>query len=216
MASSTADMSAALGAFLSANAIALSPSAFGAVLAMVEPGDCVHYPGIAHIDHLTGRLYESLPVPPGLNVLVFDCGGEVETLAFDRERARAVYRANADAVCGTLRRLKHGLKAGDPREIGQAATESAALNQKILHKPQFDALCRIAFQNGAFGVNCAHSGSVLGIVHGAGDGRGEMLRDQVASAFGADLTYLGEYAIIDGGCHGGVAQARPRWGTRLP
>ena len=201
MASSTADISAALEAVCRSCDTALCPSGFARLLAAVEPSDCVHVPGIAHVNHLTGEVLDALPAPDGLRVIVADCGGEVSTLGFDRERARGVYRANEDRLAGALALLKRGLHRDNPADVADAATESARLSQSILHKPQFDALLARTREAGALGVNCAHSGTVLGVLYRADPALREDLLAAVAGEFGAGLRVLGDFAVIGGGCH---------------
>ena len=202
MASSTADISAALDAFSRCSGIDLPPATFAAILATVEPSDCVHFEGIAHVNHLTGQLHESLPPPDGLRVVVVDCGGEVDTMAFDRDRARAVYRANRPTILAALNLLKRGLRGNDPLMVAEAATQSAVLSQQILPKPQLDRLLPLVRTVGALGVNCAHSGTVLGVIYRESEALGAALSEAIDKAFGRDLDLIGDFAIVGGGCRG--------------
>ena len=201
MASSTADISAALSAFCLHRGIELDATAFGALIASVEPSDCVHYAGIAEVDHLSGALFALWPVPRCLRVKVFDCGGSVDTVGFDRERARAVYAERRQDVQRFLGRVRCGLMSGDLAAIGAAATESARTSQLILAKPQLEELIALARSLGACGVNCAHSGTVLGVLYPDSPWLDETLAAAVADAFGTDLTLLGDHLIVGGGCH---------------
>ena len=200
MASSSADLSAALQAVCVGCGLDLSPQAFTELLIRIEPSDCVHLPGIAHVNHLSGRLYDSLPTPGDLSVVVVDCGGEIDTLAFDRERARDVYRRHADTVGAMLATLGQGLCRRDEGLIGAAATQSAILSQSILPKPQFEALLRLGLEWGALGVNCAHSGTVLGVLHRTRDGLAPTLIERIDAYFGRTVTVLGNHHIVTGGC----------------
>lgn len=200
MASSTADISAALEAVCRISGVSLSGEEFARIITAVEPSDCVHFPGVAHVNHLTGELHESLPTPDGLRVLVVDCGGEVDTVGFDRERARRVYRKNQPRIAGALELLRRGLRWGNKRAVAEAATASAELSQEILPKPQFGELLGLARDLGALGVNCAHSGTVLGVLHDLGAGLGGVLARRVQERFGADLAVLGDFRVIGGGC----------------
>lgn len=200
MASSTADICAALAALCRSCGTRLDRCGFARLLAAVEPSDCVHVPGIAHVNHLTGEVLDAFPAPVGLRVIVVDCGGEVDTLGFDRERARGVYRAHESEVAGALARLGRGLRRGESSDVAEAATESARLSQRILYKPQFDALLARAREAGALGVNCAHSGTVLGVLYRADPASRERLLRAVEAEFGADLRVVGDFAVIGGGC----------------
>jgi L-threonine kinase len=200
MASSSADIAAALSAFLAASDCTVSPLVFAKLLTEVEPSDCVHFNGIAHVNHLTGDLLGQHAPPTGLRALIVDCGGEIDTLGFDRERARGVYREHETRITGALRTLERGLRDDDATAIAQAATESARLSQFIHRKLPFEDLLALVTGIGALGVNCAHSGSVLGVLYLHAPGLGERLIDAVAGQFGSSLGIVGDHAIISGGC----------------
>jgi L-threonine kinase len=201
MASSTADITAALGAFIRHAGIDLNDEGFGSLIASIEPSDCVHYAGIAEVNHLSSKLFARFPVPNGLRVMVLDCGGQVETLRFDRARARAIYGEHRAEVMGLLGELRRGLLFADAAAIGDAASRSARLSQQVLRKPPLDVLHRIAADAGAVGINCAHSGTVLGVMYVKRPGRAEELRRAIERAFGRDLPLVGDHAIIGGGWH---------------
>ncbi|WP_182084389.1 hypothetical protein [Aureimonas sp. ME7] len=202
MASSTADLTAALSALCRCSRISLTPAETGTLLASVEPSDCVHYAGIAWVNHLTGHRLGAWTAPAHLRVIVIDGGGEVDTVGFDRDRARAVYARQEAIVRAYVELLGRSLCLGDLEGIGEAARQSARLSQEILPKAHFAPLERIADKEGALGVNCAHSGTVLGLLYterGEGDA-GERLRRSVEAEFGTDAPIVGDYAVVGGGC----------------
>jgi L-threonine kinase len=201
MASSTADITAALGAFVRQSGIDLNDEGFGSLIASVEPSDCVHYPGIAEVNHLSGKLFARFPVPSGLRVIVIDCGGQIDTLHFDRLRARAIYHEQRAEVMGLLGELRRGLLFADAAAIGDAASRSTRLSQHILPKGPLDLLHRVCTDAGAVGINCAHSGTVLGVLYAKRPGRADDIVRAIERAFGRDLPMLGDHAIIGGGWH---------------
>jgi L-threonine kinase len=201
MASSTADITAALGAFIRHSGIDLNDEGLGSLIASVEPSDCVHYPGIAEVNHLTGKLFARFPVPSGLRVIVVDCGGQIDTLHFDRARARAIYSEHRGEVMGLLGELRRGLLFADAAAIGDAASRSARLSQRILPKYPLELLHRVCTDAGAVGVNCAHSGTVLGVMYVKRPGRAGDIARAIERAFGRDLPVIGDHAIIGGGWH---------------
>jgi len=201
MASSTADITAAAGVVCDYYGVSFSGMEFARLVTEVEPSDCVHFPGIAHVNHLTGELLGSYPVPKGLRVLTVDCGGMVDTLAFDRERARRVYRSNEPLVRSMVDLMLDGLASGDVRAVGKAASMSARLSQQILPKRPLDALIRISDEQGGLGINCAHSGTVLGVLHAESESLVEILRGEIEHHFGSDVEILGDFAIVGGGWH---------------
>jgi len=201
MASSSADITAALEAVCRSCRLSLNAELFARIVTEVEPSDCVHFPGIAHVNHLTGRLFESMPAPVGISVLAVDCGGEIDTIGFDRKRARSVYRRNQPYLKQALAMLRRGLHDGDPRAVAEAATASATLSQQIHVKPQFDELLARTRELGALGVNCAHSGTVLGVMYRTGERLGERLAIDIDKRFGASAPIVGNFNIISGGCY---------------
>ena len=60
--------------------------------------------------------------------------------------------------------VTRGLESGSADDIAAGATLSAVSNQKLLYKPQLDAVLRLSDDVGALGVNAAHSGAVLGML----------------------------------------------------
>ena len=51
-----------------------------------------------------------------------------------------------------------------------------------------------------FLLNCAHSGTVLGVLYRADAEVRDRLLAAVGAEFGADLDVLGDFAVIGGGC----------------
>ncbi|MBB4086946.1 hypothetical protein [Sphingomonas carotinifaciens] len=201
MASSTADLVAALGAALHHMGITPSVSDICRSLIAIEPSDCTHIPGVAHVGHLCGRVFRSFLPPSCLRVLILDCGGAVDTVGFDRARAHHVYARHEKEVREALCLARCGLAAGDAVLLAQAATMSAKLSQQILYKAPFDEVVRIAEATGALGVNCAHSGSVLGILYRPDTARGTVLHETVIRELAGAVTIVGDHAFISGGIY---------------
>lgn len=132
-------------------------------------------------------------------MIVLDCGGQVETLRFDRARARAIYSDHRAEVIGLLGELRRGLLLGDAAAIGDAASRSARLSQHVLRKPPLELLQRVTTDAGAVGINCAHSGTVLSVLYAQRPGRAAELRRAIDRAFGRDLPILGDDAVIGWG-----------------
>lgn len=201
MASSTADLCAALAAYCRVHDIRISDEVFFQYLVEVEPSDGSHFSGITHLHHLSGKIIESLPVPDNLRVLVVDCGGEVDTTGFNRAHAHAVYMECPGRIRFALDLLKNGLRNKDHKMIGRATTISAEISQKILFKPQFNDLLALSLYHGALGVNCAHSGTVLGVLYKENVYLQQELINSVLRYFDGSINIIGDFRIIGGGCH---------------
>ena len=183
MASSTADVAAAIGATAQALGTALSPVEVGQLALLVEPSDGVMFPGIALFDHRGGRVYEALGEPPPIEIVVMDFGGVVDTLEFnsgDISGLRSSLGAGIGEAVGYVRR---GVREGDPALVGNGATISALANQSVLCKPQLQDVLDFSNDMGGVGVNAAHSGTVLGVLLDSRKGRGRRVYQEALKAF---------------------------------
>lgn len=165
MASSSADISAACQAAALAAGRTLTPDEIADIALAIEPTDGIFYPGVVMFDHVCGLTRRPLGAPPPMSVLIFDAGGEVDTLEFNRRGDLAALNAAKEAeVRQAVDLVSRGLACGDARLIGRGATASALANQAILPKPCLDKVIAVATANGAVGVNTAHSGTVVGVL----------------------------------------------------
>lgn len=165
MASSSADISAACQAIALGAGKSLTPDEIADIALSIEPTDGIFYPGIMLFDHIHGQLRRSLGKPPEIMIAVFDVGGEVDTLYFNRRND--LIRLNREKEAQVERALEMvitGLRQRNSVLIGRGATLSAMANQKILYKPYLEKMIKISQRFGALGVNAAHSGTVLGIM----------------------------------------------------
>ena len=165
MASSSADISAACLATALSVGRSLSVDEIADIALSIEPTDAIFYPGIALFDHIKGRVRQSLGNPPPMRIVVFDVGGEVDTVSFNqRQDLAALNAAKEPEVRQAVEWVTRGIATGDCRLIGAAATLSARANQPILYKPCLETIIEISGRLGAVGVNVAHSGTVVGVL----------------------------------------------------
>jgi L-threonine kinase len=198
MASSSADINAAIHATAEAVGRAMTSSDMCRIAVSIEPSDGVFYQGVVMLDQIHGHLIDLLGAPPPLAFLVVDTGGEVQTLKFDRERARAHARQNEPRILEAIQLLRRGFAQGDGRPIAQAATLSARLNQSVLHKAPLEDLLAATLEAGALGINCAHTGTVLGILFDPRSHHADAIRRRVEDVVGAPQI-LGVHRLISGG-----------------
>ncbi len=173
MASSTADVAAAISATMAALGAALTPRQQADLALTIEPSDGVMLPGIALFDHLGGRVARTLGPPPEMRVLALEFAGEVDTEAFNARNR--IDGSNPDD--GRFREafdlIAAGVTNGDPRQIGEGATLSSQANQAVLPKPRLPDAMKLGRDAGALGVNVAHSGTVIGLLFDADAERSE-------------------------------------------
>jgi L-threonine kinase len=162
MASSTADIVAVIEATAKAFGTVLSPEQVSSITIAIEPSDGLMYRGIIGYDYRAGKLLDNFGFIP-MTQLVIDLGGSVDTVEFNR--IPKIYTpAEIRAFGEILTMLREGIKSGNLALVGQAATRSSQINQRFLFKPELGAVIKIATECGAFGVACAHSGTVLSLI----------------------------------------------------
>jgi L-threonine kinase len=168
MASSTADIVAACRATAAALDCSISPEMISRIAGQIEPSDGVMYPGVVCYNHRECWLIEALGHLPPLEILIVDLGGEVDTLVFNTF-PKDYTATEVEAIREAYDLLVEGLRTGSGPSIGRAATISSRINQRLLAKPHLERLIQIAGDYGAYGVNVAHSGTIVGLLFGAGD-----------------------------------------------
>ena len=144
MASSSADIAAVAQAVALSLGKNFSPEELGKLCTQIEPTDGIFFDGVVAMNPLTGRLIKKIHAQEKFLIAIFDYGGEVDTLTFNRR---------SDFNFPTINDT-----------IDFALTEKSALaNQKILPKRGLLELIKFAKNIGAVTVNVAHSGTVTGI-----------------------------------------------------
>jgi L-threonine kinase len=165
LASSTSELTAAIAATAAALDRSVSTSVcLRIVLAVDGSSDGVFLPGVTMFNHLSGELYAELGPPPPLAALIVDTGGSVDTHSFDRSRARAVATEQAGKLRQAVSEITEGFARGDGARIARGAMLSAEVNQAVLPKPLLEELRQATTEAGGLGVNCAHTGTVLGVL----------------------------------------------------
>lgn len=190
MASSTADISAVCQATALSCGEVLPPETIAEIAIAIEPSDATFYEGIVQFDYRKGRLLQKLGPAPAMQILVFDCGGEIDTLAFNsRTDLVAMQKENEAAVSEAMSLFLHGMKTGNVDEIGRASTISAFANQKILYKEALDIFYKVGMASGGRGVVAAHSGTVLGLLLKKGD-PADTIRQKMETGLQGAVSYL--------------------------
>lgn len=168
LASSTADMVAAVRAVCAAHGRAAGPLAIERLLRGIEPADGVMYAGVVAYHHRQVRLRRRLGALPGLAILAIDEGGAVDTLAFNR-LARGFASEEREEYAALLFRMEVALAAGDLVEVGRISTRSAELHQRCLPKRWLGDVLAVSEEIGGLGVGVTHSGTCLGILFDRAD-----------------------------------------------
>jgi L-threonine kinase len=164
MASSTADIAAALalGQLTARPFVDLDETARLALA--VEPTDGVIFSGITLFDHYRGTVRKPLGSPPPLDILAIEFEETVDTVSFNQRDDRKVAREQTRTVLGAFDLIAEGVREGCARKIGEGATLSALAHQNLLRKPDLERILKSTLDSGGVGVNVAHSGSVIGML----------------------------------------------------
>lgn len=165
MASSSADIASICQLTALSCKRELTQAEVSKIATSIEPTDGIFCKGIVRYNHLTGEILENLGLAPRLKILMFDCGGKVDTLSFNRRKdLKKLYRENESTIKEALNYLRLGFKEKNNKYIGKACVMSAYANQKILYKKQLEDIMMISENHQAIGVNVAHSGTVIGVL----------------------------------------------------
>ena len=201
MASSSADIAATIELVAWELGKKLSPDEIGRIAARIEPTDGVFCPGIVKYAYRSGRLLESWGNPPPLKILIFDGGGTVNTLRFNRQaKVSEYYRAHRDEISKAVAMVKKGIEEKNLEVLGSGATLSGYLNQGLLFKPNLEDVIFISEKYGAVGVNVAHSGTVMGVLFSPATEIKQRLicKEEILSTC-KQLRFVKEVDVISGG-----------------
>lgn len=162
MASSSADIVAAIKATAHSYSLPLTEDIISAIASEIEPTDGVMYDDVVAYDYIHGQLIESLgPLPPFV-LIGIDAGGIVDTIQFN-QLSKPYDWWDRNKFLEAYELAKTGIRNKKLSSICKAATISAHINQKILPKPHFSEFERLSniYQGG---LVIAHSGTVIGIL----------------------------------------------------
>lgn len=179
MASSSADLAAVAKAVSLALGLELSAEKISELAASIEPTDGIFFNGVAAMNPVTGKFVKSIRVAENFTVAIFDYGGEVDTLKFNR---RSDFQIPA---------------LGETLSF-ELVEESARANQQILYKKNLPEITAFAKSLGAVTVNVAHSGTVIGIFFRAGDAEADAKIREIARRF-EFVKFLTRTRLIGGG-----------------
>ena len=198
MASSSADLAAAIAATGLALGEELTPYQIAQIALSIEPTDGVMIPGVALFDHRAGIIRESLGPPPPMEIVALDLGGTVDTVQFNMVDRFQRWQNVDEQTKEALRLLRLGIANEDPVLVGQGASISADASQAVLSKPRLEEVKDFAASVGAVGVNVVHSGTIMGVLLDARERRGKSTYHKALEAFpDADAVY--HFRLLGGG-----------------
>lgn len=167
--SSTADVVAAMRAVANAFGTELDPAHVARLAVSAETAsDSTMFPtGVMLFAQRSGAVLERLAaqLPPMIAVGVDTAPGRpVDTLSL---RPRQWTEHEVETYEFLRAQLRRALRTADARLLGHVATQSALLNRSVMETPRLHELIAIARDEGAVGVQIAHSGTVAALLFDA-------------------------------------------------
>ncbi|MTI67849.1 MAG: hypothetical protein FH753_14785 [Firmicutes bacterium] len=165
MASSTSDLAAT--ALVSAKYLGreISEYEIAKLCTDIEPTDSIVFSKITLFDHINGNFKKKLGKFPNCNILLLEGKNEINTLDFHKINRYKKLKNHEAKLNKAFIHIKKGIENKDLNEIGKASIISALSNQEILYKKGLDYIIDLSVKLGAYGVNIAHSGTVIGILY---------------------------------------------------
>ncbi|POT59561.1 GHMP kinase [Citrobacter amalonaticus] len=164
MASSTADIAATAVATAHHLGHPLDESTLAALCVSLEPTDSTVFRQLTLFDHNDASTQIACEAQPELDLLVLESPVTLRTADYHRIPRQAGLHAGAPALKRAWEKVQEACISQNPYRMGEAATLSAIASQALLPKPDFDALLSLMEECDLYGVNVAHSGSVVGLM----------------------------------------------------
>lgn len=165
MASSTADIGATIKATLTLINKSLSDEEIAKLAAKIEPTDSIYLDKNSIFNPITGEVIKPLGNVKNARVIILE---PQKTLSTKRIRSIPDYEerkiSNKGVIKEAFNLLEQGITKNDLDLIGRASTLSSLANENIHKKHQLNKIIEISNSYGAYGVNVAHSGTVVGII----------------------------------------------------
>ncbi|WOJ32494.1 L-threonine kinase [Citrobacter koseri] len=164
MASSTADIAATAVATAHHLGHTLDEPTLAHLCVSLEPTDSTIFRQLTLFDHNDASTQMACEAQPQLDLLVLESPITLRTADYHRIPRLERLHAGAAMLQQAWERVQEACITQNPRRMGEAATLSAIASQQLLPKPGFDALLALVEACDLYGLNVAHSGSVVGLM----------------------------------------------------
>ena len=164
MASSTADIAATAIATAHYLGHQLDEQTLAQLCVSLEPTDSTVFRKLTLFDHNDASTQIGCESQPQLDLLVLESPETLRTADYHRIPRHSGLQAGAAALRRAWDKVQEACVSQNPYRLGEAATLSAIASQLLLPKPDFDSLLALVEEWYLYGVNVAHSGSVVGLM----------------------------------------------------
>ena len=165
MASSTADIGATIKATLSILNKKLNDEEISLIASEIEPTDSIILYKNSIFNPINGSVKKYLSSFDNGRVIILEPKEILETkIIRSNPNYLNIKLENKSIIKKSFNLLEKGLKNNDLKLIGEACTLSSLANGNIHKKPYLNEIIEISQNMNAYGVNIAHSGTVIGIL----------------------------------------------------
>lgn len=165
MASSTADIGATIKATLSLIDKDLSSEEISKLATEIEPTDSIFIDKNSIFNPLNGTVIKYLGNLTNAKVVILEPNKVLDTMKIRlRQDYNKLKVENKEVIKKSFALLEEGLKKNHLSLVGEACTLSSLANENIEKKEYLNEIIKISKKYGAYGVNIAHSGTVVGIL----------------------------------------------------
>ena len=165
MASSTADIGATIKATLSILNKKLNDEEISLIASEIEPTDSIILYKNSIFNPINGSVKKYLSSFDNGRVIILEPKEILETkIIRSNPNYLNIKLENKSIIKKSFNLLEKGLKNNDLKLIGEACTLSSLANENIHKKPYLNEIIEISESMNAYGVNIAHSGTVIGIL----------------------------------------------------
>ncbi len=163
LASSSADMVATAKAIENCFGLRIPVGLLENFMREIEPSDGIMHPGVVAYYQKEVKIRNYLGECPPLTILGLDEMGEIDTISFNQQEKPFNYKDKLKYQ-ELLNQAIVAFKTNDYKLLGNVATESTLLNQKLLKKKTLPDMLSICRQINGLGIVTAHSGTYIGIL----------------------------------------------------
>ncbi|HSQ90028.1 cobalamin biosynthesis protein [Romboutsia sp.] len=165
MASSTADIGATIVATLGLIQKDLTSEEISKLASTIEPTDSTYIEKNSIFNPLSGQVIKYLGNIKNSRVIVLEPNKTLDTMKIrNTPNYKEIKIQNKEIIKEAFYLLEEGIRKNDLHTIGRACTLSSLANENIDKKEGLKEIIEISQNYGAYGVNIAHSGTVVAVM----------------------------------------------------
>lgn len=200
MASSTADIGATIVATLGLIQRKLSSEEISKLASTIEPTDSIYIEKNSIFNPLNGEVKKYLGNIKDSRVIILEPNKTLSTIKIrNTPNYKDIKIQNEKIIKEAFYLLEEGIRKNDLYSIGRACTLSSLANENIDKKEGLDEIIEISKNYGAYGVNIAHSGTVVGIMIDKGMNDTKLIEQLKDARLDSVYNKIYTLDIIDGG-----------------